>query len=427
MAPAQPHDRVFNFSAGPGALPVPVLEEAARDALNYKGCGISVMELSHRSKEFTEIIEDAEADLRKLLEIPDNYRVLFLQGGASAQFAAIPLNLTASKETVVDYLVTGSWSKKAAEEAGKYATVNVVAKGDNKSIPDAGTWKVSPEAAYLHYCDNETIQGVEFLGEEISILLLLLFFFLFFFSPSGAGRGATPHRREEKRENLTPSNPSLPHPPPIPTSQTKHAGVPEVPEGTLLVADMSSNFCSKKVDVSRYGLIYAGAQKNIGPAGVTVVIVRDDLVGKARPETPAIFDYKVMEGSLYNTPPCWSIYICGLVFKHMLAAGGIDAVAAANAAKAAALYDAIDSSAGGFFVAPVDRSCRSRMNVPFVVPSKGEEAEKLFVAEAAKAGMKELKGHRSVGGMRASIYNSVPREGVDALIAFMKEFAEKNA
>jgi phosphoserine aminotransferase len=209
MAPAQPHDRVFNFSAGPGALPVPVLEEAARDALNYKGCGISVMELSHRSKEFTKIIEDAEADLRKLLEIPDNYRVLFLQGGASAQFAAIPLNLTASKETVVDYLVTGSWSKKAAEEAGKYATVNVVAKGDNKSIPDAGTWKVSPEAAYLHYCDNETIQGVEFLGEEISIRLLLLFF-----SSSSSSSFPPPERVEaprptEEKRRGKPSHPRI--------------------------------------------------------------------------------------------------------------------------------------------------------------------------------------------------------------------------
>lgn len=215
--------------------------------------------------------------------------------------------------------------------------------------------------------------------------------------------------------------------PPTPPTNKNKKGVPEVPEGTALVSDISSNFCSKKVDVSRYGLIYAGAQKNIGPAGVTVVIVRDDLVGKARPETPAILDYKVMEGSLYNTPPCWSIYICGLVFKHMRSIGGIEAIAAANASKAAALYEAIDSSPGGFFSAPVDLSCRSRMNVPFVIPSKGEEAEKAFVAEATKAGMKELKGHRSVGGMRASIYNSVPREGVDALIAFMKEFAEKNA
>ena len=405
MAPAQPHDRVFNFSAGPGALPVPVLEEAARDTLNFKGCGISVMELSHRSKEFTKIIEDAEADLRALLEIPDNYRVLFLQGGASAQFAAIPLNLTPTKETVVDYLVTGSWSKKAAEEAAKYATVNVVAKGDNKSIPDPGSWKLSADAAYLHYCDNETIQGVEFQGEEF-----------FFFSSTFVTRA----KQTQPFLFFSHSPPSTP--PPL-----SFKGVPEVPEGTLLVADMSSNFCSKKVDVSRYGLIYAGAQKNIGPAGVTVVIVRDDLVGKARPETPAILDYKVMEGSLYNTPPCWSIYICGLVFKHMLAMGGIEAIAAANASKAAALYEAIDNSVGGFFVAPVDVSCRSKMNVPFVIPSKGEEAEKSFVAEATKAGMKELKGHRSVGGMRASIYNSVPREGVDALIAFMKEFAEKNA
>lgn len=252
---------------------------------------------------------------------------------------------------------------QAAEEAAKYATVNIAAKGDNKSIPDPATWALSDGSKYVHYCDNETIQGVEF------------------------------------------------------------KAAPDVGD-RLLVADMSSNFCSKPVDVSKYGLIYAGAQKNVGPAGVTIVIVRADLAGHARPATPAILDYGVMEGSLYNTPPCWSIYVCGLVFKHMLAAGGISAVADANARKAAAVYDAIDSS-GGFYVAPVDPACRSCMNAPFVIPSN-PELEKQFVADATSAGLKELKGHRSVGGMRASIYNSMPQEGVVALAAFMKEFAGKH-
>ena len=254
-------------------------------------------------------------------------------------------------------------SCQAAEEAAKYCTVNIAAKGDNKSIPDPSTWKLTEGSKYVHYCDNETIQGVEFKS-----------------APDVGGR--------------------------------------------LLVADMSSNFCSKPVDVAKYGLIYAGAQKNVGPAGVTIVIVRGDLVGRARPETPTILDYKVMEGSLYNTPPCWSIYMCGLVFKHMLAAGGIGAVADANAAKAAAVYGAIEAS-GGFYASPVDPACRSAMNVPFTIPSDADK-EKAFVAEATAAGLKELKGHRSVGGMRASIYNSMPQEGVEALADFMRAFAEKN-
>ncbi|KAK9829638.1 hypothetical protein WJX72_007009 [[Myrmecia] bisecta] len=336
---------------------------AQAELLNYQGSGTSVMEMSHRGKEFTALIEKAEADLRQLLSIPDNYKVLFLQGGASAQFAAIPLNLTAEGDTV-DQIVTGSWSKKALEEGGKYATVNLVAKGDNKSIPQRSNWKLTPGAKYVHYCDNETIQGVEF------------------------------------------------------------KGAPDVGEA-LLVADMSSNFCSKRVDVAKYGLIYAGAQKNIGPAGVTVVIVRDDLVGNARPITPAVLDYKVMEGSLYNTPPCWSIYICGLVFDHMLRNGGLEQMEEYNEQKAQVVYNAIQGS-NGFYNSPVDPAVQSMMNIPFTIPSN-PDLEKQFVSEAAKQGLVQLKGHRSVGGMRASIYNSMPIEGVQQLAAFMKEFASKHA
>jgi len=362
-AKPNPHGRVYNFAAGPACLPVEVLETAQNDLLNWQGCGISVMELSHRSKEFTGLINKAEADLRKLLDIPDNYKVMFLQGGASGQFAAVPLNLTKPGD-VVDQIVTGAWSKKAAQEAGKYANVNIVAKGDNNSIPEPSTWKLSKDATYVSYCDNETIQGVEF------------------------------------------------------------KGVPEV-NGVTLVADMSSNFLSKPVDVAKYGLIYAGVQKNVGPAGVVVAIVREDLIGNAREETPAILDYKVMEGSLYNTPPCWTIYMCGLVFDHMLRNGGLASMHTQNQSKAQLLYDAIDNS-GGFYNQPVDPSCRSLMNVPFTI-SKGADLEGQFLSEATKKGLVQLKGHRSVGGMRASIYNSMPVSGVQTLVDFMKEFAEKNA
>lgn len=361
----QPYGRVFNFSAGPACLPVEVLEEAQADLLNWRGSGMSVMEMSHRGKEFTSIIERAEADLRVLLGVPDSYKVLFLQGGASTQFSAIPLNL-APEGATVDHIVTGSWSKKAAAEAKKYAAVNVAATGDNKSVPPPEAWNLTPGATYVHYCDNETIQGVEFKAP------------------------------------------------------------PEV-GGALLVADMSSNFLSKPVDVSKYGLIYAGAQKNIGPAGVTVVIVREDLLGKARPITPVMLDYAVAaaDGSMYNTPPCWAIYICGLVFAKMLRDGGLKAAQAFNEKKAGVVYDAIAGS-GGFYQSPVDPAVRSLMNVPFTIPSN-PDAEKAFIAEAAKQGLVQLKGHRSVGGMRASIYNSMPLEGVQHLAAFMKDFATRNA
>lgn len=363
-AAAQPHGRVFNFSAGPACLPLSVLETAQAELLNWQGSGMSVMEMSHRGKEFDAIERAAEADLRALLSIPDNYHVLFLQGGASTQFAAVPLNLTASDADVVDYIVTGSWSKKAVSEAKKYATVNVAATGDNKSVPSE--LKLSAGARYVHYCDNETIQGVEFA------------------SPPDVG-------------------------------------------AAVLVADMSSNFCSKPVDVSKFGVIYAGAQKNIGPAGVTVVIVREDLVGAARAITPTMLDWKTMadERSLYNTPPCFAMYVCGLVFKQMLADGGLAGARRRNLDKAALIYDTVAAS-GGFYASPIDPAARSAMNVPFTIPSS-PELEKEFIAGAAARGMVQLKGHRSVGGMRASIYNSMPREGVEALAAYMKEFAAQHA
>lgn len=363
--PAQPYDRVFNFSAGPAVLPVEVLEQAQADLLNWRGSGMSVMEMSHRGKEFQSIIDTAEADLRALLAIPDNYQVLFMQGGASTQFSAIPLNLAADGDTV-DYIVTGSWSKKAAGEAKKYAKVNVAATGDNKSVPDPNAWNLSPDAKYVHYCDNETIQGVEF------------------------------------------------------------KAVPAVGE-KVLVSDMSSNFCSKPVDVSKYGLIYAGAQKNIGPAGVTIVIVRDDLIGNARPITPVMLDYHVQAGdkSMYNTPPCWAIYMCGLMFAKMRRDGGLMAMQQANEKKAKVLYDAIASS-NGFYNSPVDPAARSQMNVPFTIPSN-PDLEKEFISQAAKLGMIQLKGHRSVGGMRASIYNSMPLGGVQQLSSFMATFAAQHA
>jgi len=362
---AQPYDRVFNFSAGPACLPLEVLEQAQKDILNFQGSGMSVNEMSHRSKAFDGIIKKAEADLRQLLSIPDNYKVLFVQGGASTQFAAIPLNFSEEGDTV-DYIVTGAWSKKAMQEAKKYANVNVAATGDNKSIPARDTWNLSPNAKYVHYCDNETIGGVEFQGAP---------------------------------------------------------DVGDVP----LIADMSSNFLSKPVDVSKYALIYAGAQKNVGPAGVVIAIVREDLLGKARPITPTMLDYKVAadNDSLYNTPPCWPIYICGLVFDRLLRLGGLTAVRANNEAKAKIVYDAIAGS-NGFYSSPVDPAARSLMNVPFTIPSN-PDLEKAFVAEATAAGLKELKGHRSVGGMRASIYNAMPLEGVQQLADFMKAFAAKHA
>ncbi len=357
--------RVYNFSAGPAVLPEEVLRQAAEEMLDWHGCGMSVMEMSHRGKEFIGIAAQAEADLRELLGIPDNYHVLFLQGGATGQFAAVPMNLLRGRDSA-DYINTGSWSKKAIAEAKKYCKVNVAASSEDTSfttIPPRDTWKLDPGAAYVHYTSNETIGGVEF-------------------------------------------------------QETPDVG--DVP----LACDMSSNFLSRPVDVSRYGVIYAGAQKNIGPAGVTVVIVREDLTGDPLPCTPTLFDYRIQaeNDSMYNTPPCYAIYIAGLVFQHVKKLGGVEAVEKTNIEKARMLYDLIDSSE--FYRSPVDPSCRSRMNVPFTLARP--ELDETFLKEAKENGLVQLKGHRSVGGMRASIYNAMPVEGVKALCDFMRDFERRH-
>ena len=357
--------RVFNFAAGPATLPLEVLEQARSELTDWRGSGMSVMEVSHRSKAFIAVATEAEADLRQLLAIPQEYKVLFLQGGATGQFAAIPQNLAAA-DSVVDYLNTGAWSKKAIGEAKRYAKVNVAADeaaSNYSTVPAAGALKLTPGAAYVHYTPNETIGGVEF--------------------------------------------------PYVPDTQ----GVP-------LVADFSSTILSRPVDVTRFGLIYAGAQKNIGPSGLVVVIVREDLLGRARPGTPSVWNYKEMadNGSMLNTPPTFGWYFAGLVFKWLLKQGGLEAIAARNRAKAARLYAAIDAS--GYYANPVAKDARSWMNVPFTIPDTA--LEKTFLAEAAAAGLVNLEGHRSVGGFGASIYNAMPAEGVDALIAFMQEFQRRH-
>jgi phosphoserine aminotransferase len=356
-------ERVFNFSAGPAAIPLPVLERARDELSSWNGCGMSVMELSHRGKEFMAIAERAEADLRRLLDIPTGYRVLFLQGGATAQFGAVPFNLAGPKNAA-DYVVTGSWSKKALAEGRRFLTAQVAADAaDNRytAIPDPADWRLSPDAAYLHYTPNETIGGVEF-----------------HFVPECAAP---------------------------------------------LVADMSSTLLSRPLDVSRFGLIYAGAQKNIGPAGLAIVIVREDLLGRAREGTPMMMDYhqQAEAGSMLNTPPTWAWYIAGLVFEWLLEQGGLAEMERRNRKKAETLYGAIDRS--DFYASPVDRACRSRMNVPFTLADAALDAR--FLEQAKAAGLVTLKGHRSVGGMRASLYNAMPQEGVDALVQFMQEF-ERN-
>lgn len=355
--------RVFNFSPGPAVLPVEVLEQARAEMLDWHGTGMSVMEMSHRGKAFISIAEAAEADLRELLAVPKNYKVLFLQGGATGQFAAIPLNLT-TPDGVVDYVNTGAWSKKGIGEAKRYAKVNVAADAGEPytTIPPVASWKLTPGAAYVHYTPNETIGGVEF-----------------HFVPD----------------------------------------VGEVP----LVADMSSTILSRPIEVSKFGLIYGGAQKNIGPAGLTVVIVRDDLVGRARPGTPSFIDFAAMakEGSMLNTPPTYAWYLSGLVFQWLKRQGGLQGIGERNRAKAAKLYAAIDDSS--FYDNPVAKDARSWMNVPFTLAQP--DLDKTFIAEAKQAGLVTLEGHRSVGGMRASIYNAMPMEGVDALVGFMKEFERK--
>jgi phosphoserine aminotransferase len=356
--------RVFNFSPGPAVLPLEVLEQAREELTDWRGTGMSVMEMSHRGKAFIAIAEQAEADLRELLAVPKNYKVLFLQGGATAQFAGVPLNLT-RPDSVVDYVNTGAWSKKAIGEAKRYAKVNVAADAGEPyaSIPAPATWKLSANAAYLHYTPNETIGGVEF-----------------HFVPDA---GAVP-----------------------------------------LVADMSSTILSRPIDVAKFGVIYGGAQKNIGPAGLTLVIVRDDLLGRARSDTPAFMDFAAMakDGSMLNTPPTFAWYMSGLVFQWLKRHGGLSKMGELNAAKAEKLYSAIDAS--GFYRNPVAKDARSWMNVPFTLARP--ELDKTFIAEANAAGLVTLEGHRSVGGMRASLYNAMPMEGVNALVAFMKDFERRH-
>lgn len=356
--------RAYNFCAGPAALPQAVLSEAQKDMLSWKGKGMSIMEMSHRSNDYIAIAEEAEKDLRDLLNVPANYKVLFLQGGASLQFAQIPMNLLRGHSSA-DYVNTGMWSTKAIAEAKKYCDVNVVATDEHnkfRGVPAFDTWNLNSKAAYLHYTPNETIHGVQF--------------------------------------NY----------------------IPEV--DVPLVADFSSSILSEPLDVSKFGLIYAGAQKNIGPAGIVVVIVREDLIGDVLPGTPTMLDYKVAadNGSMYNTPPTFSWYLAGLVFKWLKHHGGLKAIAEVNHRKAAKLYDAIDNS-DGFYGNPVIRSYRSIMNVPFVLADAS--LEKTFLKDAEERGLLNLAGHRSVGGMRASLYNAVPEEGVDALVDFMKEFHQR--
>ncbi len=355
--------RVYNFSAGPAVLPEAVLRQAADEMLDWQGSGMSVMEMSHRGKEFVSIAAAAEKDLRDLLHVPDNYRVLFLQGGATGMFSAIPMNLLRGRR-VADYVNTGSWSKKAIKEAGKYCEVNVAAAAPESelTIPARADWTLSADAAYVHYCANETITGVEFHD--------------------------------------------------IPTVDAP------------LVADMSSTILSRPVDVSRFGLIYAGAQKNIGPAGLTLVIVRDDLIGECLPVTPGVWDFQAQAeaDSMSNTPPTYSWYLAGLVFKWIKEQGGLAAIGELNQRKAGKLYAAIDASP--FYSNPVDPACRSWMNVPFVLADAA--LDERFLAEARQAGLTTLKGHRSVGGMRASLYNAMPEAGVDALIEFMADFERRN-
>jgi len=358
-------NRVYNFSAGPSMLPLSVLEQAQKDLLCYGDSGMSVMEMSHRSPAFETIIADAEAKLRQVMAIPDNYKVLFLQGGASTQFAAVPLNLM-NGSGKADYILSGQFSTKAYKEAQKYGDVVAAAssKDDNFSrIPATTRESFRPDADYVHICYNNTIYGTKF--------------------------------------NYIPDTGDIP-----------------------LVADMSSCIISEPVDVSKFGMIYAGAQKNMAPAGLTVVIIREDLIGHARPETPAMLDYQLAaeNDSMYNTPPCWPIYVAKLVYEWILGLGGLEEMKKINEKKAALLYDYLDSQ--DYYVAPVEKASRSMMNVTFVTGV--EELDKKFPKEAEKIGLMNLKGHRSVGGMRASIYNAMPIEGVEKLVAFMKEFAAAN-
>lgn len=357
--------RVYNFSAGPAVLPEEVLKEAQEEMLDYRGCGMSVMEMSHRSKVFQNIINEAEADLRDLMGIPSNYKVLFLQGGASLQFSMIPMNLM--KNGVADYIVTGQWAKKAYAEAQKYGKANKIASSEDKTfsyIPDCSDLAISPDADYVYICENNTIYG------------------------------------------------------------TKYKKLPNT-KGKTLVADVSSCFLSEPVNVSDYGIIYGGVQKNIGPAGMVISIVRDDLItDDVLPGTPTMMKFKTHAdaGSLYNTPNCYCIYMCGKVFKWLKKMGGLEVMKQRNEEKAKLLYDFLDQSK--LFKGTVVPEDRSLMNVPFITGNADLDAK--FVKESKEAGLENLKGHRTVGGMRASIYNAMPKEGVEALVAFMKKFEEEN-
>ncbi len=356
--------RVFNFSAGPATLPEEVLRQAAAEMLDWGGSGQSVMEMSHRGPDFMAIAAAAEADFRELLAIPNNYQVLFLQGGASLQFEMIPMNLLRGRRSV-DYVHTGEWAKKAIKAARGFAAVNIAASAEDRFfsyVPAPDTWRLDPDAAYLHYTANETIGGVEF--------------------------------------NFVPDSGEVP-----------------------LVSDMSSNLLSRPVDISRFGLIYAGAQKNIGPAGLTLVIIRDDLIGLGQPAPSPMLDYAThaKAGSMYNTPPTYAIYLAGLVFRRLLETGGLAGAEQRNIEKSALLYDYLDG--GDFYANPVAKPDRSRMNVPFTLADPGLDAE--FLAGAAERGLTQLKGHRSVGGMRASLYNAMPLAGVQALVAYLADFANQ--
>ena len=358
--------QIYNFSAGPAVLPQEVLQQARDEMLNWQGSGMSVMEMSHRGKEFMGIAAEAEADLREILAIPANYKVLFLQGGASSQFAMVPMNLLRGKKSA-DYVNTGEWSKKAIKEAKKYCTVNIAASSEDANFsyaPKQDKWKLDANAAYVHYVSNETIGGVEF--------------------------------------NWLPDVGSVP-----------------------LVADMSSHILSRPVDIKKFALIYAGAQKNVGPAGLTIVIVREDLIGETVAGTPSMFDYKIHtdNDSMYNTPPTYAIYVAGLVFKWLKRNGGLAKMEQTNIAKAKVLYDYLDST--DFYHCPTAKSDRSRMNVPFTL--KDAALDEAFLKEAKASGLVQLKGHRSVGGMRASIYNAMPLEGVMALLEHMKKFEKQHA
>lgn len=357
--------QIFNFSAGPAVLPKPVLERAQAEMLDWHGSGMSVMEMSHRGKDFTSILEKTEADLRQLLAIPPNYKVLFLQGGAIGENAIIPMNLLNGKSA--DYVVTGSWSKRSVQDAKAYGQINIAASAEADGftyVPAFSEWQLNQDAAYVHYCTNETINGVEFVD------------------------------------------------------------VPDT-SGVPIVADMSSHILSRPIDVSKYGVIYGGAQKNIGPAGLCLVIVREDLLDRASPLTPAVFHWKTQaeNQSMINTPPTYSIYIAGLVFEWLLAQGGVEAIEKVNIAKANLLYDYLDQT--DFYYNPIQPAYRSRMNIPFRL--RDETLNEVFLKAADTRGLLQLKGHRSVGGMRASIYNAMPVEGVQALVEFMQEFEKNNS